>query len=342
MSALTIHHSPAEGTLVLGTAKGDGSADTLRAHRFRWGRSIGAGGAWYKRGTRDAAPDRPGLAALADALIAAGFAVELELDDTSRSIDEREAARAERSEARAGGLAAKAVRTGEASTAAWDRAHEMGSIIPFGQPVLVGHHSEGRDRRYRARIGAKMDKAVELDQESRDAERRAAAAEGNQAHHLSMGATLRRIAKLEAEARDIDRKMTPCPKSGRRMKADAEGRSFTCPSCYAELVVIQGLVPHHGGATGEWADQLRARRLTVLEDLDYWRAHVATLEAAGVKVWGPADFRVGDRVNGNSTVARVNAKSISVRHDVWGAGAPPRPLPYDKVHSMQRPESDTP
>jgi Domain of unknown function (DUF3560) len=44
---------------------------------------------------------------------------------------------------------------------AFERAHEMGSVIPFGQPILVGHHSEGRDRRYRDRIGGHMDRAIE-------------------------------------------------------------------------------------------------------------------------------------------------------------------------------------
>ena len=30
-----------------------------------------------------------------------------------------------------------------------DQAHKMAGAIPFGQPILVGHHSENRDRRYR-------------------------------------------------------------------------------------------------------------------------------------------------------------------------------------------------
>lgn len=41
-----------------------------------------------------------------------------------------------------------------------EQADRLASVIPFGQPILVGHHSEGRDRRYRARIGNTMDRAV--------------------------------------------------------------------------------------------------------------------------------------------------------------------------------------
>ncbi|MGF1524203.1 MAG: zincin-like metallopeptidase domain-containing protein [Leptolyngbyaceae cyanobacterium] len=40
-------------------------------------------------------------------------------------------------------------------------ASRMGSVIPFGQPILVGHHSERSDRAYRGRIGRHMDKGVE-------------------------------------------------------------------------------------------------------------------------------------------------------------------------------------
>lgn len=42
------------------------------------------------------------------------------------------------------------------------QSHDMISAIPMGQPILVGHHSEGRDRRYRQRAWDKMDKAYEL------------------------------------------------------------------------------------------------------------------------------------------------------------------------------------
>jgi hypothetical protein len=43
----------------------------------------------------------------------------------------------------------------------FDKAKEMASIIPFGQPILVGHHSEKRDRNYRDRIHNTFGKAFE-------------------------------------------------------------------------------------------------------------------------------------------------------------------------------------
>lgn len=52
--------------------------------------------------------------------------------------------------------------------ARYQRARQMAEAIPFGQPILVGHHSEGRDRRYRERIHNTFGKAF-------DAQNRAAA-----------------------------------------------------------------------------------------------------------------------------------------------------------------------
>ena len=43
----------------------------------------------------------------------------------------------------------------------FDHAKKMSDVIPFGQPILVGHHSENRDRNYRNKIENKMNKAIE-------------------------------------------------------------------------------------------------------------------------------------------------------------------------------------
>lgn len=43
----------------------------------------------------------------------------------------------------------------------YNTASKMASAIPFGQPILVGHHSEKADRSYRKRINQNYDKAFE-------------------------------------------------------------------------------------------------------------------------------------------------------------------------------------
>lgn len=79
----------------------------------------------------------------------------------------RQEARKERLEARAEKLSAEANRR---SKAGWDALH----AIPFGQPILVGHHSEKRDRNYRARAINNIDKSVELNKAAGEAAVRAA------------------------------------------------------------------------------------------------------------------------------------------------------------------------
>jgi len=55
-------------------------------------------------------------------------------------------------------LIAAAERAESESQAAYTASDKMSSVIPFGQPILVGHYSEAADRRYRERIHAKMRK----------------------------------------------------------------------------------------------------------------------------------------------------------------------------------------
>lgn len=43
-----------------------------------------------------------------------------------------------------------------------DRAQEMANLIPPNQPILIGHHSEGRHRRYHERINTMFEKAHAL------------------------------------------------------------------------------------------------------------------------------------------------------------------------------------
>jgi hypothetical protein len=46
------------------------------------------------------------------------------------------------------------------------KSKEMASMIPMGQPILVGHHSEKSDRRYRAKIDSTMLRSIEADRKA--------------------------------------------------------------------------------------------------------------------------------------------------------------------------------
>ena len=63
------------------------------------------------------------------------------------------------------------------ATAAYGKAHGIADMIPFGQPILVGHHSEGRARRDQGRIHAGMRASIEHGQKADDFRGRAAGIE---------------------------------------------------------------------------------------------------------------------------------------------------------------------
>jgi hypothetical protein len=67
----------------------------------------------------------------------------------------------ERREARAERLRSWAGSREQKSEAAFGNAHRIAEQIPFGQPILVGHHSEGRARRDQGRIENGMRAGIE-------------------------------------------------------------------------------------------------------------------------------------------------------------------------------------
>lgn len=68
-------------------------------------------------------------------------------------------------------LADKAIDESEVTYA---RAKSMSDAIPFGQPILVGHYSENRDRRFRDRIHNTYGKAFALQEKAKYYQQKAA------------------------------------------------------------------------------------------------------------------------------------------------------------------------
>ncbi|ONH58356.1 hypothetical protein CcI49_23155 [Frankia sp. CcI49] len=289
---ITISHTHAEGTVAEGTSKGDGAGDVLKANGF-WFRY----GAWRIRGSRDRMSSWR-IEAAAKALRATGFEVTVQVDDTPRPTAEVEAERAERADSRAGRFAGYAQNAAKRSAAAEAGAREIQKHIPFGQPVLVGHHSEAGHRRVLARIDRGWDKAVEEGRKANHWAGRANSAEISQQYRENVYVTLRRIDKLEAEHRRLLRDLD-------RFSEDSPAH----PRITAKLAQLDDQIAH-------------------------WKAHVAAAEVAGKKVWRPTDFAKGDYIQcGGSRwhrVLRVNAKSVSLRNPD-SPNLAPVPIPYDKV-----------
>jgi hypothetical protein len=123
-------------------------APIMKANGWRWSRNLGA---WFLPRTFRPETVDDYVARTTEALKAAGIDVETvdgERDDDQTRAERRLARDRELvdvHERRAGGARV-------AGQALYDDAHRMADAIPFGQPILDGHHSEGRDRRYRDRI----------------------------------------------------------------------------------------------------------------------------------------------------------------------------------------------
>ena len=89
---------------------------------------------------------------------------------------------------------------------AFKRERAIGSAIPMGQPILVGHHSEKRHRRDIERIRALATKGVTLSKEAESLERRASFAESNTAISSDDPDAVPKLrAKLASLGRDRER-----------------------------------------------------------------------------------------------------------------------------------------
>ena len=131
------------------------------------------------------------------------FGVELEEESSETREMERElleGAKLERFEQYSTNAAKRAEDARETSD-------KMASFIPLGQPILVGHHSEKRDRSYRAKIWAKMDKSVEESKKAKYWGQRAEATQRRQKQRENPGTIYRRIEGLEADLRKCQREI---------------------------------------------------------------------------------------------------------------------------------------
>lgn len=296
MSDLTITHTPAEGTMLDGTSRGDGVNLVLRAApmQWKWSRNLGQ---FYVQRSRDrVVPDKYGIEQTAEALRAAGHTVTVEVGADTRPVEEREQDREERNERRIDMLENRAERkTGEAD-AAFNAEHAILDHIPAGQPILVDHYSAPRHRRALERADGHMRRGIEAHKGAKDAAYGAKAAEASQRHRESLPATLRRIEKLEADERKFQRTL-----DGYERHANIGDRRV--------------LLEQHEPATGEHRTRVEALLSDAQAQLRYWREQVEQMEAAGAKVWSRADFERGDWVAfrfGWSPVKRVNPKSVTI------------------------------
>lgn len=191
---------------------------------------------------------------------------------------ERMQRRLEKREAWAGSAQAR-------SAAAFDSAGQMASGIPFGQPILVGHHSERRDRNYRARIHSQMDRGVA---EHRKAEHHGAKAVevSRQLERSIFSDDDNAIEALEAKAKNCDENAAQCNainrawrKGGRELVAAQFGEALAAMS---EKLCAQFSWLRRKGPMSATSDRAEARRCRErIKAIQAQQGRAQAAEAAG-------------------------------------------------------------
>ncbi|MGW9441280.1 DUF3560 domain-containing protein [Streptomyces sp. NPDC055607] len=284
---ITITHTRAEGTILTGSSKGDGIFEIVRHHSFWFSRNVDG---LFLKHSRDKEAQTWRINAAVDALRAAGWEVTVTIDeDTRRSFGEAEAEREERAAERAerfNDRADRAIASADTRRAAAD---QLSKRFEFGQPILVGHHSEGRARRDAARIDNHMRASFKDRDRAGHWSNRAQVAENYAQHRKDPYRTLRRLEKLGADLRAQER--------------------------------------HLAAETAAGRDGARHARLIedITDEITHWEDIVEKAKAEGVKVWTPDDFAPGDfvRMRGSwHEVIRVNPKTLSIAWNLRLAAKP--------------------
>lgn len=292
---LTITHTHTDGTLIDGTSRGDGTNHALKANGWRWSRNLSA---WYVPQSRDRAARADLIERTAAALRETGHQVETTIDDTARATADVEADRIQRQQDRADALTAKAARVAATAENAHDHAHEIAGRVPFGQPILIGHHSQGRMTRHYQRVENAQRQAVELHRQADDVAAAATAAAHTTRARYNPVTVGNRIEKIEAEIRDTRRTLDGYSRT-HHVAADGTRHGDTFPP-----------------ATGAHRDRLTAHLDELTEQLAHWQQVRADQIAAGTATnYGPDTIAKGDQVKIRGTwyqVIRANKKTVTV------------------------------
>jgi Domain of unknown function (DUF3560) len=322
MTTITITHTPAEGTLTDELVRGDGSYEILLAKGFKWFRSLGVMGLPH---SRDRAPHLRQIEAAIAALEDAGFEVTAELDVDPRPAGQADADKRERLSYRAERLAEKAEKLTATGEALLKSAHDELDQVPFGQPILVGHHSEGRHRRMLERTWNKTGKGYALQREGEQIAVRAEVAAYNAETAPNPRALARKVQTLTA---DIN-----------RWQRELDGKVAARNAYYGDSIKP---------ATGTYRDELILRIAYATEEITHASAQIQAAKDAGVVLYDKDSFDKAEvkagrvrvkcwagEADGYAKVTRVNAKTVSIERHGYGGGTWSETIPYDRVFGIK-------
>jgi protein-L-isoaspartate O-methyltransferase len=274
-----------------------------------------------------------------------------EIEDDDKSLIERAEERAERFE----DYSDNRLKDAESAKRASD---QLSDGIPFGQPILVGHHSQRRAERQAEKIKAAMGKAVRMWKTAQYWEERAAACVQHAKYKELPAVRYRRIKKLESELRGYSKQLKEAQDnlefwsrpdltlSAAISKANYEHAEVTLPdgtrsSVWTalerdgmELDAVkaqrQASLPHWIEIRQRWVDHLTNR-------IAYERGMLQ--ESGGIKA-DKFDLQVGGRVLAGgkwATILKITRKdgvvsSVSTNNTGW-----PRVVKAEQISSYEPP-----
>lgn len=278
-----------ESVTVEGTERGDqvGNA-TLKAHGFRWSRTLGA---WFLPRPWRADTKRRRVNQFTAAMRQQGRTVQVIDTGAALDADAIHAGRRDRAADRAQYHREHAASAQQCADAHAAERRRISDSIPLGQPILLGHHSQARHERDIERIRTADRK--DREQTQRVAHHQAAAqrAERDACTSENPVTTKRRIERLETERRQVARTLTQYA---------------------ARAALPEGI----DAAAQQHRAGMQARAEELDEQIRHHRARLDDAVQQGRTVhWSREHFQPGDEARtrwGWARIVRVNRSSLSV------------------------------
>lgn len=195
-----------------------------------------------------------------------------------------------------------------------EQAQKMASVIPFGQPILVGHHSEGRDRSYRESIHNTFGKAFQMaDKAKYYAEKAAAVGKGGISSDDPDA-----IEKLRAKvtsARNAQEKMKAANAIIRKSKSTAEALPSLIAQGFSEESARKLLIPDFCGRLGFPAFELTNNNANIRRMEKRIEEMEKALAAADVEICG-AEYTYREDIEENRVMFIFEGKPEAEVRDI--------------------------
>lgn len=213
-----------------------------------------------------------------------------------------------------------AIKNEKESTARHKTARSIGDHIPFGQPILVGHHSEGRHRRDIEKIDNNMRKSVEASGK--------AGYYADKAKHIENDTTIysddpEAVVKLKEKIAHLElaqKMMKECNKIIKSKKPEAQKVEELVELGFTEKVAIDRMTPDYCNRVGFASYSLQNNNANINRNKKRL-AQLVKLESQESSEWEAKGIRIVDSVEDNRLQLFFPDKpSEETRKDLKGKG----------------------